>query len=55
MKGCELTIECVGVFLAQIDLVVGAADPELDRLLRRVSVKIVFERDGHLLGHRGLP
>jgi hypothetical protein len=31
-----------GVFLAQVDLIVGAADPESHCFIRRASVKIVF-------------
>jgi len=44
-----------GVLLAQIDLIVRAVDPEPHRLIGRAAVKIVFERDGYLLCHLGLP
>jgi hypothetical protein len=41
--------------LAQIDLIIGAAEAEPHRLIRRASIKIVVEFDGYPLGHPGLP
>jgi hypothetical protein len=37
-----------GVPLAKVDLVLCAADPEPHRLVRRVAVQIIFERDRDL-------
>src|SRR5215470_12489954 len=54
-EGRELPAERVGVLGAQVDLIVGAAEPEPHRLIRRASVKVVFQCDGNLLGHPGLP
>jgi len=54
-EGCELATERTGVLFAQIDLIVGTVDPKPHRLIRRAAVKIVFERDGDLLCHLGLP
>ena len=54
-EGRELAAERGGVLSAQIDLVVGAANSEPDRLIRRPSVKIVFQHDGYLLCHLRLP
>jgi hypothetical protein len=51
----ELPTERRGVLSAQIDLVLGAAQPEPHRLIRRASIKVVFQRDGYLLCHPGLP
>jgi hypothetical protein len=47
----ELSAERIGVLGAQIDLIVGAAEPEPHRLIRRASIKVVFQRDGNLLCH----
>jgi len=41
-----LSAERRGVGGVQVDLVVGAADPEPDRLIRRTTFEIVFEDDG---------
>src|SRR5689334_2037522 len=47
----ELPAERRGVLSAQVDLVVGAAEPEPHRLIRRASINVVFQRDGYLLSH----
>ena len=52
---CHLLAERTGVFLAEIDLVLCAADAELQRLGCRASVEIVFEGDGYLLRHGRRP
>jgi hypothetical protein len=52
---CELPAERRRVAGAQVDLVGRAADGEPHRLIRRAASKIVFQRDGYLLRHRGLP
>ena len=44
----ELLAESAGVLGVQVDLVVGAADPEPHRFLRRATIEIVFEDDGYL-------
>src|SRR5438876_10065833 len=54
-EGCDLPPERRGVLLAQIDLVLCAAQPESHRLISRASIKIVFQCDGDLLCHPGLP
>jgi hypothetical protein len=41
-EGRELPAERGGVLGAQIDLVLGAAQPEPHRLIRRAAIKIVF-------------
>jgi hypothetical protein len=41
--GGELSAESGGVAGVQVDLVVGAADPGLDRLIRRATLEIVLE------------
>jgi len=41
-EGCHLLAERPGVFLAEIDLVLCAADAELQRLGCRASIEIVF-------------
>jgi hypothetical protein len=41
--GGELPAESGGVAGVQVDLVVGAADPGLDRLIRRATLEIVLE------------
>jgi len=46
---CELPPERRGVLGAQVDLVLGPADGEPHRLIRRAAIEIVFERDGYLL------
>ena len=48
-EGCHLLAERTGVFLVEIDLVLCAADAELQRLVCRASVEIVFEGDDYLL------
>ena len=53
MKGASLRPNAVA-FLAQVDLILSAADPEPDRLIRR-PIKIVFQSDGYLLCHSRLP
>jgi hypothetical protein len=45
-EGCDLPPERRGVLLAQIDLVLCAAQPESQRLIGRAAVKIVFQCDG---------
>jgi len=40
-----------GVLGAQVDLVVGAAETEPHRLIRRAAIQIVFQRDGDLVSH----
>jgi hypothetical protein len=54
-EGRELLAERPGVLLAQVGLVLRAAAPEPDRLICRAPVKVVFQRDGYLRSHRGLP
>src|SRR5262249_60055739 len=51
---CQLLAERPGILLVQIDLVLGAADPEPQRLLGRAAIQIVFERDNYLRCHPGL-
>ena len=51
---CELAAERRGVLLAQIDLILGAIDPEAHRLVCRAPIKIILEFDGYLLCHHGL-
>jgi hypothetical protein len=41
-EGCQSPAECPGVLLAQIDLILGAADRESHCLIRRATIKIVF-------------
>jgi hypothetical protein len=53
MKGASLRPNVVA-FLAQVDLILSAADPEPDRLIRR-PIKIVFQSDGYLLCDSRLP
>jgi hypothetical protein len=43
------------VLLAQIDLILGAIDPESHRFTGRATIEIILEFDGYLLCHRGLP
>jgi hypothetical protein len=50
-KGHQLPAERSGVLGAQVDLVLGAAEPESHRLIRRAAIKVVFQRDGYLLCH----
>jgi hypothetical protein len=42
----ELPPEGAGVLGAQLDLVIGAAGPEPDRLIRQAALEIVFKDDG---------
>ena len=53
--GCELLAECGGVLGIQVDLIVGALEGKPHRLLGRAAGQIVFQRDGHFLGHLTLP
>src|SRR5262249_61814484 len=48
---CQLPAERGGVGGAQVDLVAGAADGELHRLIGRAAVQVVLQGDGYLLGH----
>jgi hypothetical protein len=48
---CELLAECFGVFLAQVDLVLRAAEPESHGLIGRAAIEIVFQCDCYLLCH----
>src|SRR6266496_6328965 len=48
---CDLPAERRGVLGAQVDLVLGAAQPEPHRLIRRTAIKNVFQCDGNLLCH----
>jgi hypothetical protein len=41
-EGCQPPPERPGVLLAQIDLILGAADRESHCLIRRTAIKIVF-------------
>src|SRR4249919_4033629 len=50
----DLPAERCGVLLARVDLVLGAAQPEPHRLIRRTAIKIVFQCDGNLLCHSRL-
>jgi hypothetical protein len=43
---CELAAERRGVRGAQIDLILGAIDPEAHRLGCRAPIKIIFESGG---------
>ena len=52
--GRDLPAEPAGVLLAEVDLVVGAAEPEPQRLIRWASIKVVFEFDSDPLRHHGL-
>jgi hypothetical protein len=54
-EGLELAAERLGVLLAQVDLVRRAVEGEPHRLIRRAAIKIVFQNDGYLLRHPGLP
>jgi hypothetical protein len=54
-EGRQSPAERSGVLGAQVDLVLGAAEPESHRHIRRAAIKVVFERDGYLLCHPGLP
>src|SRR6266487_4508813 len=47
----ELLAEGTGVRGAQVDLAVGAAEPEPHCLICRAAIQIVFQRDGDLLSH----
>jgi hypothetical protein len=42
----ELRAEGCGVLLAQVDLVLGATEPETQRLGSRAAVYVIFEFDG---------
>jgi hypothetical protein len=50
----ELPAESGVVLGVQVHLVGGAADPGPHRLIRRVTLEIVFAEDGHLCCDRGL-
>jgi hypothetical protein len=54
-EGLELAAERLGVLLAQVDLVRRAVEGEPHRLIRGAAIKIVFQNDGYLLRHPGLP
>src|SRR5215471_21506564 len=54
-EGRQLPAERRGVLAVQIYLVIRAVDPEPHRLIRRATIKIVFQRDGYLLCHPRLP
>jgi hypothetical protein len=54
-EGLELAAERLGVLVAQVDLVRRAVEGEPHRLSRRAAIKIVFQNDGYLLRHPGLP
>jgi len=54
-EGRQLFAERPGVLLIQVDLVGRAADREPHCLVGRAALKIVFERDGYLRRHPGLP
>src|SRR5712692_3048790 len=47
----ELLAEGTGVLGAQVDLVVGTAEPEPHRLIRRAAIEVIVQRDGHFLSH----
>src|SRR5215510_11773606 len=49
--GPELLAERSGVLGVQVDLTVGAIEGEPHRLLCRAAGQVVFQRDGHFLGH----
>src|SRR5690349_1381646 len=51
---CELAAQRRSVLLAQIDLILGAIDPESHRFIGRALIKIILEFDGYLLCHPGL-
>jgi hypothetical protein len=51
----ELPAERIGVLCAQIDLVIGTAEPKSHRLIRRAPIKVIFQRHGYLLRHPGPP
>src|SRR5579859_1004786 len=51
----ELLTERGGVLLAQVNLIVAAAEGEPYRFGGRAAVKVVFQRDGYSLGHLTLP
>jgi len=52
--GRDLPAEPAGILLAEVDLVVGAAEPEPQRLIRWAAIKVVFEFDSDPLRHHGL-
>src|SRR5512140_3560239 len=47
----DLAAERRGVLSAQVDLIVGAAEPEPHRLIRRATINVVFQRNCYLLCH----
>jgi hypothetical protein len=47
----ELPTECEGVLAAQIDFILPAIETELEGLVCRTSVKIVFKRDRNPRSH----
>jgi hypothetical protein len=47
--GGELPAESSGILCAQVDLVVGAADPEPHCFICRAALEIVFQEDGYLV------
>src|SRR5215467_7209637 len=51
----DLLAERGGVLLAQVDLIVRAAEGEPHGLIRRAAIQVVFQRHGYSLGHLGLP
>jgi hypothetical protein len=51
----QLLPERGGVFLAQVDLILGAGEPEPHGLSRRAAIQVVFQCDRYSLGHLILP
>src|SRR5580700_3211765 len=53
--GHELLAERGGVLLTQIDLILGAIEGKPHGLGCRAAIEVVFQRDGHFLGHLASP